>query len=357
MPSGIARICNDARAAKARFYVLHSVEHCTSIVRTRPGPAARRASAAVARLAGHSARTRQLLEKQGFREVVGGARSAKAPGCRRLGPSARKGAAQCAPAHARRAGRFPGPRAPASLKQLLRLQQRAQGRRFPGPRAPASLKRRLGRARSGGHPRFSGASCPGLIEAARLHGRMQAVDRFSGASCPGLIEATRSCWTATATSASFPGPRAPASLKHAGSACSPAAPAAFSGASCPGLIEAPEPATRWSARGRFSGASCPGLIEASSLSCAMTDMSRSFPGPRAPASLKQHAVHHVEQHFGRFPGPRAPASLKRHVGLQAFDAQQRFPGPRAPASLKPGVVGLPDRRHAAVFRGLVPRPH
>ncbi len=29
MPSGIARICNDARAAKARFYVLHSVEHCT----------------------------------------------------------------------------------------------------------------------------------------------------------------------------------------------------------------------------------------------------------------------------------------------------------------------------------------
>ena len=30
MPSGIARICNDARAAKARFYVVHSVEHCTS---------------------------------------------------------------------------------------------------------------------------------------------------------------------------------------------------------------------------------------------------------------------------------------------------------------------------------------
>ena len=31
MPSGIARICNDARAAKARFYVLHSVEHCTRL--------------------------------------------------------------------------------------------------------------------------------------------------------------------------------------------------------------------------------------------------------------------------------------------------------------------------------------
>ena len=27
MPSGIARICNDARAAKTRFYVPDSVEH------------------------------------------------------------------------------------------------------------------------------------------------------------------------------------------------------------------------------------------------------------------------------------------------------------------------------------------
>ena len=31
MPSGSARICNDARAAKTRFDVLHGVEHCTSI--------------------------------------------------------------------------------------------------------------------------------------------------------------------------------------------------------------------------------------------------------------------------------------------------------------------------------------
>ena len=30
MPSGIARICNDARAAKTRFYVLHRVKHYTS---------------------------------------------------------------------------------------------------------------------------------------------------------------------------------------------------------------------------------------------------------------------------------------------------------------------------------------
>ena len=30
MPSGIARIGNDARAAKTRFDVLHSVEHCTA---------------------------------------------------------------------------------------------------------------------------------------------------------------------------------------------------------------------------------------------------------------------------------------------------------------------------------------
>ena len=31
MPSGIARISNDARAARMRFYVLHSVERCTSV--------------------------------------------------------------------------------------------------------------------------------------------------------------------------------------------------------------------------------------------------------------------------------------------------------------------------------------
>ena len=31
MPSGIARICNDARAAKTRFYVLHSVKHYTRV--------------------------------------------------------------------------------------------------------------------------------------------------------------------------------------------------------------------------------------------------------------------------------------------------------------------------------------
>ena len=30
MPGGIARICNDARRAKTRFDVPHSVEHCTS---------------------------------------------------------------------------------------------------------------------------------------------------------------------------------------------------------------------------------------------------------------------------------------------------------------------------------------
>ncbi len=34
MPVGIARICNDARAAKTRFYVLHSVEHCTRLQAT-----------------------------------------------------------------------------------------------------------------------------------------------------------------------------------------------------------------------------------------------------------------------------------------------------------------------------------
>ncbi len=44
MPSGIARICNDARAAKARSYVLHSVEHCTGAASTalRPRRAGRR---------------------------------------------------------------------------------------------------------------------------------------------------------------------------------------------------------------------------------------------------------------------------------------------------------------------------
>ena len=30
IPVGITRICNDARATKTRFYVLHSVKHCTS---------------------------------------------------------------------------------------------------------------------------------------------------------------------------------------------------------------------------------------------------------------------------------------------------------------------------------------
>ena len=28
-PSAACKVCNDARAAKTRFYVLHSVEHCT----------------------------------------------------------------------------------------------------------------------------------------------------------------------------------------------------------------------------------------------------------------------------------------------------------------------------------------
>jgi hypothetical protein len=32
IPGGIARIRNDARAAKTRFYVLISVEHCTGAV-------------------------------------------------------------------------------------------------------------------------------------------------------------------------------------------------------------------------------------------------------------------------------------------------------------------------------------
>ena len=31
MPSGIARICNDARAARTRFHVLHSAEHSISM--------------------------------------------------------------------------------------------------------------------------------------------------------------------------------------------------------------------------------------------------------------------------------------------------------------------------------------
>ena len=34
MPGGMARICNDATAAKTRFYVANSVEHCA-----RPPPA------------------------------------------------------------------------------------------------------------------------------------------------------------------------------------------------------------------------------------------------------------------------------------------------------------------------------
>jgi len=46
MPSGIARICNAARAAKTRFYVLYSVQHCTSSMTPPPGARSGRVVAA-----------------------------------------------------------------------------------------------------------------------------------------------------------------------------------------------------------------------------------------------------------------------------------------------------------------------
>ena len=62
--------------------------------------------------------------------------------------------------------RYPGFRAPASLKQGAKAELLNETvSRYPGFRAPASLKRVIARNNTGAADPLSGVSCPGLIEA------------------------------------------------------------------------------------------------------------------------------------------------------------------------------------------------